>query len=339
MSSPTSLPIAVVGAGALGAATALALARAGAGVVLLDEARLGENASGVAAGMLAPAMESALDPVSRGRFALLREARDLWPRFVEGLGPTGLQRCGALLKGESAILQGALERLHAQGAQAHLVEPGILFTPEDWRIEPRLALAAMLEGLQQHGGEVRRGRVRAPRPQGLQLEDGKGLHARAVVLACGFGGQHLAPALRVLEPIKGQVLRYPDVEMIDGPILRGPSGYVVPSRDGPVCGATMEPGVSDLSVDEEAVARLQAQAARLAPQLAGARPQARAGVRAATPDGLPLVGPSGEPGVWLATGARRDGWLLAPMIAGSLVRQIVHGEAARPAFDPARFAG
>jgi len=38
---------------------------------------------GVAAGMLAPAFESALDPSSFGHFALLRTARDLWPDFAE----------------------------------------------------------------------------------------------------------------------------------------------------------------------------------------------------------------------------------------------------------------
>jgi glycine oxidase len=337
MSSQTPLPIAVVGAGALGAATALALARTGRRVVLLDEAPLGRNASGVAAGMLAPAMESALDPVSSGRFALLRAARDLWPAFVEDLGPTGLNRCGALFKAAPEAAQGALERLLAQGAQAQLIEAGALFTREDWRIEPRLALAAMLDGLQRLGGQVRGGRVRALAPEGPLLATGEVVQASAVVLACGFGGQHLDPALEILEPIKGQVLRYPDVEMTDGPILRGAAGYVVPSRDGPVCGATMEAGVADLSIDEEAVARLRAEAARLAPHLAGARPEARAGVRATAPDGLPLVGPGGEAGVWLAAGARRDGWLLAPMIAGSLVRQIVHGEGPEAVFDPARF--
>ena len=338
MTSPTSLPIAVIGAGALGAATALALARAGARVILIDEAPLGRNASGIAAGMLAPAMESALDPVSAGRFALLSAARDLWPDFVDGLGPTGLERCGALLKTEPGLVDEAYERLRGQGAGAQRVEPGVLFTAEDWRIEPRLALAAMLEDLYRLGGDVRSGRVRSIGEGGVAFEDGATLEAGAVVLACGFGGQHLASALAVLEPIKGQLLRYPDVEMIEGPILRGAGGYVVPSRDGPVCGATMEPGVADLSIDDEAVARLQAQAGRLAPQLAGARPQANAGVRATTPDGLPMVGRAAEAGVWLAAGARRDGWLLAPMIAASLVRQIVHGAGPEPAFDPARFA-
>jgi glycine oxidase len=338
MTSSTSLPIAVVGAGALGAAAALCLARAGARVVLIDESPLGRNASGVAAGMLAPAMESALDPVSTGRFGLLSAARDLWPEFAEGLGPTGLDRCGALLKAEPALVDQAHDRLHAQGAAAQRVESGVLYTAEDWRIEPRLALAAMLEGLYRLGGEARWGRVRSLEPGGVALEDGATIRASATVLACGFGGQHLASALAVLEPIKGQVLRYPDVEMIEGPILRGAAGYVVPSRDGPVCGATMEPGVADLFIDEDAVARLQAQAARLAPQLAGTRPQANAGVRATTPDGLPMVGRATEEGVWLAAGARRDGWLLAPMIAASLVRQIVHGGRPEAPFDPARFA-
>ena len=338
MSSQTPLPVAVVGAGALGAAAGLALARAGVEVVLVDEAPLAENASGIAAGMLAPAMESSLDPVSTGRFALLSAARDLWPAFVEDLGPTGLERCGALLRAAPAVIEKAMARLGEQGARAQCVEPGALFTPEDWRIEPRLALAAMLDGLRTRGGRLRRGRARAVGPEGLELDDGEVIEARATVLACGFGGQHLSPALSVLEPIKGQSLRYPDVEMSDGPILRGPGGYVVPSRDGPVCGATMEPGVIGLAIDGDAVARLQAEAARLAPQLAGARPQARAGLRATSPDGLPLVGLAEAGGPWLAAGARRDGWLLAPMIAASLVRQIVHGGGPEAAFDPARFA-
>ena len=47
--------ITVAGAGALGLTTALALADAGAQVTVFDPAGLGDNASGVAAGMLARA--------------------------------------------------------------------------------------------------------------------------------------------------------------------------------------------------------------------------------------------------------------------------------------------
>ncbi len=59
------------GPGALGLATALALADAGCRVTIYDPADPGANASGVAAGMLAPAFESILDPASDGHFPLL----------------------------------------------------------------------------------------------------------------------------------------------------------------------------------------------------------------------------------------------------------------------------
>jgi glycine oxidase len=77
----------------------------------------------------------------------------------------------------------------------------------------------------------------------------------------------------------------------------------------------MEPGRADRQVTDAAAAALRRLAARLVPALEGAAFTGEAGVRAATPDGLPLVGPSALPGVFLATGARRNGWLLAPLVA------------------------
>ena len=56
------LRVLVAGAGAFGTAIALELARGGAEVVLADPAGVGDNASGAAAGMLAPAFEALLDP-------------------------------------------------------------------------------------------------------------------------------------------------------------------------------------------------------------------------------------------------------------------------------------
>ena len=58
--------ITVAGAGALGLTTALALADAGAQVTVFDPAGPADNASGVAAGMLAPAFEAVLDAATAG---------------------------------------------------------------------------------------------------------------------------------------------------------------------------------------------------------------------------------------------------------------------------------
>jgi glycine oxidase len=103
----------------------------------------------------------------------------------------------------------------------------------------------------------------------------------------------------------------------------------------------MEPGRSDRRIDEGAVAGLRRLAISLYPGLEGAEATAQAGVRAATPDGLPLVGPSNRAEVLLAVGVRRNGWLLAPLIA-DMIAAYLAGRDAGPfgaALDARRFAG
>jgi glycine oxidase len=63
-------------------------------------------------------------------------------------------------------------------------------------------------------------------------------------------------------------------------------------------------------------------------------------VRASAPDGLPLVGRAGAGGPILAVGARRNGWLLAPLVA-ELVLKAAAGEdggAVGERLSPDRFA-
>jgi glycine oxidase len=299
MGALSSLKVTVGGAGVFGLAIALSLARRGASVTLADPALNGDNASSVAAGMLAPALESALDPLMAGRFALLKQARDLWPGFVEDLPGIRLHRDGAIFAGPAAVA----ERLAETGAVFERRGQGV-FTPEDWRIEPRTAMSAMRARL---------------------IELGAGAHAAPVqtapaadvmVLACGYASD-LAPELAILTPIRGQLLRF-EGGPADGPILRRGEGYLAPGRGGAVVGATMDTGRSDLEPDPEATAALLKLADQLSPGLASARFKVEVGVRAATPDGLPLVGPSARRGVFLAAGARRNGWLLAPLVAETL---------------------
>ena len=99
-----------------------------------------------------------------------------------------------------------------------------------------------------------------------------------------------------------------------GPVLRGAGVYLCPGPR-PAIGATMEPGRDDLTPDSAATEPLRRAALALRPGLAAAAMSVEVGVRAATPDGLPLVGPSRVPGLFLAVGARRNGWLLAPLVA------------------------
>jgi glycine oxidase len=151
---------------------------------------------------------------------------------------------------------------------------------------------------------------------------------------------HLAPELGVVSPVKGQILHL-DAAPTCGPVVRGAFGYVAPQGRGAVVGATMQAGLSDRETDAKTLAQLQAGAARLFPHLAAVAGLGRAGVRASTPDGLPLIGRSNRPDLLLALGARRNGWLLGPMAAEMIVAEL-SGRDAGPyaaAFDPRRGFG
>lgn len=333
MSSLPKMKVAVVGAGVFGLSIALALARLGARVQLVERGGA-DNASRVAAGMLAPAFESALDPSGEGQYGLYVQARDLWPDFLDGLGETGFERCGAQMTAPPGVLEPMASRLVTLGARAEFAG-ATLFTPEDWRIAPVRALAAMRTMFNALGGEQIEGEATGAGPNRLTLSGGQTIDADAIVLACGFGGQTLAPELSVLTPIKGQILRFEAGPLSDGPILRNMHGYVVPGAAGAAAGATMQPGQSDLTIDPQITRRLLGQALDLAPALSGVGYSAFAGIRPATPDGLPLIGKSAG-GMWLATGARRNGWLFAPL-AARLIAGGLAGDAEDTRLSAARF--
>jgi glycine oxidase len=82
-----------------------------------------------------------------------------------------------------------------------------------------------------------------------------------------------------------------------------------------------------VTIEPEVVEALHRAAAAVFPALAGAKvAEARAGVRGASPDGLPLVGAAGAPGVHLALAPRRNGWLLAPLVAKSVAAALLGGD-------------
>lgn len=337
------LTITVAGAGALGLATALALADTGARVTVFDPAGEAQNASGVAAGMLAPAFEAALDPAAAPHFDLLLAARDLWPALEAQLGIV-LDRSGAVAVGETAFLARAHAGLRKAGLHpAELsrgtlesLAPGLdtswaagLLTREDWRLEAAEALAALRRAASAAGVEFR----------DVPAAGFEGADRLVIATGAAHGLAVVAPELAHLAPIKGHILRIESQAPYEGVVVRGDGAYVTPSTGGFTVGATMQPGVADPQVVEAEAAPLKAAGARLFPALAKAPHQAFAGVRAATPDGLPMVGRGRHPGVLLAVGARRNGWLLAPLVARVIAACVTEGEAGPFAqrLDPARF--
>jgi glycine oxidase len=335
-----AITVTVAGAGALGLSTALSLADAGCRVTVFDPAAPFANASGVAAGMLAPAFEAALDETVRDEVDLLLAARDLWPA-LEARAGVAVDRSGAVAVGSDAWLgrvRAAFDRLGLHAAElprrtAEDLAPGLapdvgraLLMREDWRLEPRQALAALRAAAEAAGVAFRR----------EPATGFEGAERLVVATGAGKGLVHLAPELAALQPIKGHILR---VAGEAGRVsLRGEGIYAVPAEGGWALGATMEAGVADPAVDPAREAPLRTAGARLLPGIAEAPGRLFAGVRAATADGLPFAGFGTQPNVLLATGARRNGWLLAPLVAKLVTACVMGGDpgpyAAR--LDPAR---
>jgi len=334
----SSPDVIVIGAGVLGLCVATELAGRGHAVTVIDPG--GPNASSIAAGMIAPALESLLEAVSAERAALLKRARDLWPAFAEAHGPR-LLREGADWRGPEAAA--ALDRLHALDFDGRADGDG-LTTADDWRIEvaPALKALARTPGLTVVRGQVVRLAGDARRWR-VQLDDGRVWFSPTVVLATGAGApiaglpDALAARVAAITPIRGQ-LTFVAAE-IPPRAIRGGGVYVAPCEGGVVIGATMEPGRRDLEPDPIEAAR-QVSAGLGLLNAPGEPGPTRVGIRGATADGLPLAGFSGEPGLYLALAPRRNGWLLGPLV-GRVVADGIEGRAAladAAALDPFRFA-
>lgn len=330
-----SQDILVVGAGVLGLCTAAELTRRGHAVTVVDPGGL--NASAVAAGMIAPAMESAVDDLSPEHAALLRRARDAWADFAPATG-VRLDRDAAEWRG--GHIEALASRLAALGfAHEHDPDAGRLITREDWKVEPAQALAAMSRDL----------RVLEARATALSRSDGRwraettvgAVAADQVVLATGaetpIAGlpEEAVRLLGLIAPIRGQIGLVSE-RLVDH-VVRGPGAYVAPMGTGSVIGATMEAGERSLTPDPERCARmLEAAWAVLGQTPRPLQIEWRAGVRGATPDGLPMAG-AVEDGLLLAVGPRRNGWLLGPLVAGVVADEVEGRSSKEPTLAPRRF--
>ena len=325
----------VIGAGALGLCAAAELRLRGRRVAVVDPG--GVNASAVAAGMIAPAMECAIDDLSLETAGVLRRARDLWPAFAEA---TGVRLYGELAEWRGGDVVDLAARMKTLGFQHQYdADSARLTTHEDAKVDPPQALAALAQGLTVI--EARALRM-APDGQGWRVETTTdAARADHLILATGADPslEGLPPEARAavacITPIRGQIGLVKE-RLVDH-VVRGPGAYVAPMGEGSVIGATMEPGERSVTPD---AARCEAMLAA-AWKVLGQTPRPltidwRAGVRGTTPDGLPMAGQVAS-GLHVALGPRRNGWLLGPLI-GAVVADATEGRpVAEPTLHPSRF--
>ena len=292
---------AVVGAGVVGCAVALALARRGAAVALLEaQAEPGLAASGTNSGVLHTGFDSA--PGQLETELILRSARLRNP-VLDALGVPVL-RCGALLRPLSSGDRGAVEEL-ARNAERNgvpaWVEGGALRVPGEAVTDPVAFTSGLAAAAVRHGAQLRTGfRVVGVRREsdGLALaaEGGSRVRCRVAVNCAGLHADEVArlagdDSFQVY-PRKGEFLVFdpPDGRGLERVLLPVPTKrtkgvLVFPTVDGKIAAgptAVDQDDKQDWSVRPQAREEILPKAVAMHPPLEGVEPiAAYAGLRPA----------------------------------------------------------
>ncbi len=338
--------VVVIGAGIVGCAIAYELARRGIHVRVVDRREVGQGATQASAGVLAPFIEAfdrrqLLDLTSRS----LGLYDEFVSRVVEDSGVSiQYARTGTL---EVAFDDAGLQRLGSireiceeRGIRAELLKNQDLFSAEP-HLSESIRGGLIIESHGFVGASDLTGALRrAAGAYGVLFEtasaatritkNGSGIRIEtigddfvcdAVVVAAGSWSSRVeidGAAPVPIRPVRGQLLHLGWPAPALTRVLWSPGCYLVPWSDGTVLvGATVE----EVGFDERAtVSGLRAlidATQSVAPQVSEASfLEARVGLRPATPDELPVIGPSSVfPGLVYACGHFRNGILLAPLTA------------------------
>jgi glycine oxidase len=351
----------------MGTSCALALARRGAQVVVLEKSVPGAEASSAAAGILGAGLESTKPgPL----YDLCRASMKLYPNWVQELQKdtgvdVGFREGGSLsVAFESRTLttahrQFAWQGPHVQRLTAPLLRrlepalsptlPGGVLLGLDGRVTPPLLyrathIAAARAGVQfRSGALVRQLLIQGEQASGVLLDDGTTLAADTVVVAAGswtnlvdgvsLGAQRIVPA-------RGQIVELESPEPLLSRVVCGPRCYLIPRDDGrTLIGSTLEFVGYRKAVTAQGMRDLLDAALQLVPALGSATVSGSwSNFRPFTEDHLPLLGRGHVPRLIIASGHHRNGILLAPVTAEIVTRCVLGGRQPLDVspFDPLR---
>jgi glycine oxidase len=362
----------VIGGGIIGSSVAWRLASEGVQVKVFERGRLGVEASWAAAGLIGPQAEAHEPGVF---FDLALAAKKSFDSIVEELtresgvdpeydnhGVIYIAFDDAMRSELSARARwqraagGEVEELSPREALklAPMLSEKIIYAlhlPTNRRVENRKLTLAYINAAANAGAEFREGArvdsiaVASGRATGLKLDDGTLESADIIINAAGAW----AGEIRGLEddrihfyPVRGQILCFDARPGLIGPSLFSVAGIIVPRRDGRIlAGSIFEEAGFNKSVTMDGMERILRAARALVPSLASIPfREAWAGLRPATDDLLPVLGPSPTvANVLYAAGHFRSGILLSAL-TGEVIADLVKGR--KPALDltpfsPARF--
>jgi len=360
----------IVGGGIVGAALADVLSAEGVSVALVEARSIGTGTTACGMGHLVAMDDNAAE------LALTAWSVALWRELADGLPATvEYDACGTLWLAaddeEMAAVSAKVANYRAAGVRAEVLDSAALYeaepalapglvgalrVPEDAVLYPPVAARTFALRAQARGARLMTGcQVRELRPGGVVLANGEVLTARHVVLAAGVASPLLCPGLPI-SPRKGHLLitrrgapvvHHQLVELGYLKSAHGTDGASVAFNAQPrvtgqlLLGSSRQPGDGTREVDAALLERMLKRAAMFLPGLDGLQAlRVWTGLRPATPDGLPLLGPHPEkPWLWLACGHEGLGITTATGSARLVADQLL-GRAsvidARP-YSPARF--
>jgi glycerol-3-phosphate dehydrogenase len=339
----TDVDAAVVGAGVVGSAVALALARRGAAVAVLEaQPEPGLAASGTNSGVLHTGFDSA--PGQLETRLILRSAR-LRDPVLEALGVPVL-RCGALLRPLSGADRDAVEQLAANAERNRVrarMAGGSLHVPDEAVTDPVAFTCGLAAAAVRHGAELRTGsRVVGIRQQatGVAVDDEGGSRVRCRV-AVNCAGLHADEVARLagddsfeVYPRKGEFLVFDppggrplEQILLPVPTKRTKGVLVFPTVDGKIAAgptAVDQEDKHDWSVRPRARDEILPKAVAMHPPLEGAEPiAAYAGLRPAGRGVNYLIGRSKTCEALINVAAIRSTGLTASLGIGDHVCSLV----------------
>ena len=325
--------VVIVGAGIVGAACAFELAAEGLRVLVIDEGFPSSGATGAAMGHIVVMDDS------EAQFAITRYSQILWDDLREQLPPAvEFDPCGTLWvaadEREMDEVRRKFDYYRERGVnaeildsqQVHDAEPhlrahlaGGLRVPGDSVVYPPCAAGFLLQKARDLGARVIQSRPVAAIGKGVaRIADGTIFAAGFIINAAGQSAPKLSAGINI-KPRKGHLVitdRYPNFlhhQVVELGYLKSARSLatdsvafnVQPRKTGQVLiGSSRQYGAENSAVDESILARMLQRAFEYMPDLSQLSAiRVWTGFRPATPDKLPLIGPSPEdPSVLVAAG-------------------------------------
>ncbi len=344
----------MIGGGIIGLSLSIELRKRGAAVLVVERGEIGHEASRAAGGML---VDSSLE-TPKALQALATASASLYPEFAYELEAESGMKVD--LRDRGTILFVSEEHFDQAkdlpDAKISDLEPALVTAEnagkavylKERSVDPRGLTAAAAQAAKNRGVHF----SSADPVTAVDLSDGAvsgvtttktNFLAPKIVNCAGAWSGQIGPHPFPTRPVKGQMLclAMPSRNLLQH-VIRSPKVYLIPRSDGRLLvGATVEEAGFDKRTDADTLRRQHEAAIDLVPKLRDARIlEEWAGLRPGTPDALPILGKTGTPGYYVATGHFRDGILLAPITAQVMADVVMGTECPHDLtpFSPSRFA-